>query len=58
MRAYPYVCLEQRVSRAVVLRDAGMWRAIVADLPDYLDSDGLLKSSRTCSRVAMSLPPT
>jgi hypothetical protein len=43
MRAYPYICLEQRVSRAVVLGDAGMWSAIVADLPDYLDSDGLLK---------------
>ena len=43
MRAYPYICLEQRVSRAVALGDAAMWNSIVADLPQYLDSDGLLK---------------
>jgi uncharacterized protein YfaS (alpha-2-macroglobulin family) len=43
MRAYPYICLEQRVSRAVALRDPKLWSGIVADLPSYLDSDGLLK---------------
>ena len=43
MRAYPYVCLEQRVSRAVALRDPKLWKDIVADLPSYTDSDGLLK---------------
>ncbi|HXZ87773.1 MAG TPA: alpha-2-macroglobulin family protein [Candidatus Binataceae bacterium] len=43
MRLYPYVCLEQRVSRAVVLRDPALWSSLAADLPTYLDSDGLLK---------------
>ncbi len=43
MRAYPYVCLEQRVSRAVALKDPELWKGIVADLPSYTDSDGLLK---------------
>ncbi len=43
MRAYPYVCLEQRVSRAVALHDPNLWKAIIADLPSYTDSDGLLK---------------
>ncbi|HSU90396.1 MAG TPA: alpha-2-macroglobulin family protein, partial [Sporolactobacillaceae bacterium] len=43
MRAYPYVCLEQRVSRAVALGDPQLWRGIVADLPSYTDADGLLK---------------
>ena len=43
MREYPYVCLEQRVSRAVALGDPKLWSAIVADLPSYTDSDGLLK---------------
>ena len=43
MSAYPYSCLEQRVSRAVALGDAAMWNSIAADLPQYLDSDGLLK---------------
>jgi len=43
MRDYPYGCLEQRVSRAVALGDPRLWQAIVADLPGYTDSDGLLK---------------
>ena len=43
MRAYPYICLEQRVSRAVALHDPDLWKGIVTDLPSYTDSDGLLK---------------
>jgi uncharacterized protein YfaS (alpha-2-macroglobulin family) len=43
MRDYPYVCLEQRVSRAVALHDAKLWSDVVAELPAYVDSDGLLK---------------
>ncbi|MDO8431521.1 MAG: MG2 domain-containing protein [Candidatus Binatus sp.] len=43
MREYPYSCLEQRVSRAVALGDPKLWSAIIADLPSYIDSDGLLK---------------
>ncbi|HUA34669.1 MAG TPA: MG2 domain-containing protein [Candidatus Binataceae bacterium] len=43
MRAYPYICLEQRVSRAIALHDAEMWKNIIADLPSYTDGDGLLK---------------
>jgi hypothetical protein len=43
MRVYPYSCLEQRVSRAVALDDAQMWKKITSELPAYTDSDGLLK---------------
>jgi alpha-2-macroglobulin len=43
MHAYPYTCLEQRVSRAVALGDPLMWNSIASDLPQYLDGDGLLK---------------
>ncbi|MGZ5199032.1 MAG: alpha-2-macroglobulin family protein [Telluria sp.] len=43
MAAYPYTCLEQRVSQAVALRDAGRWDQVMASLPSYLDSDGLAK---------------
>ena len=43
MRQYPYSCLEQKVSRAVALRDEGLWRDISAMLPSYLDAHGLLK---------------
>ena len=43
MREYPYGCMEQRVSVAVALGEPKLWNAIVADLPSYTDSDGLLK---------------
>lgn len=43
MRGYPYVCLEQRVSRAVALNDPDMWSGVAAALPSYMDADGLLK---------------
>ena len=39
--AYPYSCLEQKTSKAVGLRDGKMWQTIMAQLPSYLDSDGL-----------------
>ncbi|MBI4679074.1 MAG: alpha-2-macroglobulin [Elusimicrobia bacterium] len=43
MRGYPYSCLEQKVSKAVALRDELQWRKIMAELPAYLDGDGLAK---------------
>lgn len=43
MREYPFSCLEQRVSRAVALRDKAMWEGILKVMPAYLDRDGLLK---------------
>ncbi|MES2633389.1 MAG: MG2 domain-containing protein [Pseudomonadota bacterium] len=39
--AYPFACLEQKTSKAVGLRDARLWQTVVAQLPTYLDSDGL-----------------
>ncbi|MBK7250029.1 MAG: hypothetical protein IPI06_03830 [Gammaproteobacteria bacterium] len=43
MAAYAYSCLEQSLSRAVVLRDTAMWRNAMSRLPAYLDGDGLLR---------------
>jgi hypothetical protein len=43
MSFYPYVCLEQLVSQAVALREAGRWQGVMASLPSYLDRDGLAK---------------
>lgn len=40
---YPFVCLEQRASKAVGLRDAALWEQIVARLPTYLDADGFAR---------------
>ena len=40
-RNYPFSCLEQRASRAVGLGDAVQWNALTAQLPGYLDDDGL-----------------
>lgn len=38
---YPFICLEQKTSKAVGLRDARLWQTVLAQLPGYLDSDGL-----------------
>lgn len=43
MKHYPYTCMEQKVSRAVALRDDKLWKDATAELPAYLDSDGLAK---------------
>jgi uncharacterized protein YfaS (alpha-2-macroglobulin family) len=43
MSRYPYTCLEQRVSRAVALRDEALWRATMNALPAHLDRDGLAR---------------
>ncbi len=38
---YPFSCLEQKTSKAIGLRDEAGWQKIAADLPTYLDGDGL-----------------
>ncbi|MBX3604495.1 MAG: alpha-2-macroglobulin [Piscinibacter sp.] len=38
---YPFACLEQKVSKAVGLRDAALWTQVAGALPTYLDADGL-----------------
>ncbi len=43
MKAYPYTCLEQVVSKAVALGDTELWSRTMALLPVFLDSDGLAK---------------
>jgi uncharacterized protein YfaS (alpha-2-macroglobulin family) len=43
MRRYPYVCMEQKVSKAVALRDASLWKQVMGELPAHLDQDGLVK---------------
>ena len=43
MGRYPYSCMEQRISKAVALRNKTMWEANMAALPSYIDADGLLK---------------
>lgn len=43
MQAYPYTCLEQRVSRAVALEDETLWQATMGALPAFVDRDGLVR---------------
>ncbi|MBI0329734.1 alpha-2-macroglobulin family protein [Burkholderia plantarii] len=38
---YPYRCIEQQTSRAIGLHDPKMWQSVVAQMPAYLDRDGL-----------------
>jgi alpha-2-macroglobulin len=57
MSRYPYTCLEQVVSKAITLHDTALWNRIAAEMPAYLDSDGLLKyfpSMRSGSDVLTS----
>ena len=42
--------MEQKVSKAVSLRDEEMWKQVMAELPSYLDEDGLLKYFPTIQR--------
>lgn len=42
-REYPYSCLEQKTSRAIGLDDQAAWQRLMAELPLYLDSDGLAR---------------
>jgi uncharacterized protein YfaS (alpha-2-macroglobulin family) len=43
MKDYPYNCLEQNISKAVALRDTAVWKRVMAQLPSYLDAEGLAK---------------
>jgi uncharacterized protein YfaS (alpha-2-macroglobulin family) len=43
MQRYPYTCLEQRTSRAIVLRNEALWRVTMNTLPAHLDRDGLAR---------------
>jgi uncharacterized protein YfaS (alpha-2-macroglobulin family) len=40
---YPYTCLEQQVSRGIVLENKNEVKRLIEALPSYLDSQGLLK---------------
>ena len=43
MEDYPYSCLEQRTSKAIVADNKKEIKEIVEKLPNFIDSDGLLK---------------
>jgi hypothetical protein len=43
MNYYPWTCLEQQASKAIAREDEAGWRGIAANLPAYLDADGLAK---------------
>ena len=38
---YPFICLEQKTSKSVGLKNADLWATVAGALPTYLDSDGL-----------------
>jgi alpha-2-macroglobulin len=43
MAAYPYGCFEQQTSRYVALSDGAAWDKLAAEIPAYIDGDGLLR---------------
>jgi alpha-2-macroglobulin len=48
MKRYPYSCMEQKVSKAIALRDENLWKNVLSELPSHLDKDGLVKYFPTC----------
>ena len=38
---YPFICLEQKLSKAIGLRDVALWKTLSTQLPLYLDNEGL-----------------
>ncbi|MBK9988776.1 MAG: alpha-2-macroglobulin [Betaproteobacteria bacterium] len=38
---YPFACLEQKTSKSIGLRDGKLWQGVAAQIPTYLDADGL-----------------
>ncbi len=38
---YPFICLEQKTSKSIGLRDKALWEPVANAMPNYLDDDGL-----------------
>ncbi len=38
---YPFICLEQKTSKSIGMRDRDLWKGVASALPNYLDEDGL-----------------
>jgi hypothetical protein len=47
--------MEQKISIAVALRDENRWKGVMADLPTYLDGDGLVKYFPTMTHGSPTL---
>ena len=43
MEDYPYTCLEQKISRSIVLEEKQATEKLIQELPSYMDANGLLK---------------
>ena len=43
MRAYPFICLEQKTSKLAALGDRDGWDVLMRELPKYLDGNGLAR---------------
>ncbi|MCB1178957.1 MAG: hypothetical protein KDK36_15335, partial [Leptospiraceae bacterium] len=43
MSIYPYSCLEQQVSKSIILYDKKAWDVLMGKLPAYLDESGFAK---------------
>jgi alpha-2-macroglobulin len=43
MKKYPYVCMEQKISISVALRDEKLWKENMNKLPLYLDDTGMVR---------------
>jgi uncharacterized protein YfaS (alpha-2-macroglobulin family) len=58
MEDYPYICLEQKISKALGTRSAGRWEDITGKLGTYLTADGLASYFTNPERDKGSVPLT
>lgn len=57
MEEYPYSCLEQQTSKAIVSQDKKIIQNVLNNIPNYFDQDGLLKyfvTENTCGSVFLN----
>jgi alpha-2-macroglobulin len=43
MKKYPYTCVEQQISKAIILKDRESWDKLMDKLPSYMDENGFVK---------------
>lgn len=49
MKHYPYACMEQKISKAIALKDIRLWENVISELPAHLDANGLVKYFPPCN---------
>lgn len=55
MKKYPYTCVEQQISKAIILKDRESWDKLMEKLPTYMDENGFIKYFPSMMRGSTTL---